>query len=115
MKVALRPSLIKVPVQGNATPRFHKPRSVPYALREAIEKELDRLEVNGELERVNTSRRAPPIVPVPKPDGTVRLCRGYKVTVNPYLLVDQYPLPKPDDIFATLAGGKTFSKLDLAN
>ena len=102
-------------VQGNATPRFHKPRSVPYALREAIEKKLDRIEVNRVLERVNTSRWAAPIVPMPKLDGTVRLCGDYKVTVNPHLLVDQYPLPKPDDIFATLAGGKTFLKLDLAN
>ena len=89
-------------VQGNATPRFHKPRSLPYALREAIEKELDRLEVNGVLERVNTSRWAVPIVPVPKPDGTVRLCGDYKVTVNSHLLVDQYPLPKPDDTYSQL-------------
>ena len=37
------------------------------------------------------------------------------MTVNPCLDVDQYPLPKPDDLFATLANGKTFSKLDLSH
>ena len=34
--------------------------------------------------------------------------------MNQALDVDQYPLPKPDDLFATLAGGKKFSKLDLS-
>lgn len=29
------------------------------------------------------------------------------------MCVDKYPLPKIEDIFATLAGGKKFSKLDL--
>ena len=28
--------------------------------------------------------------------------------------MDQYPLPKPEDIFATLAGGTAFSKIDLS-
>lgn len=30
------------------------------------------------------------------------------------LEVDQYPLPKPEDLFATLSGGQKFTKLDLA-
>jgi hypothetical protein len=30
------------------------------------------------------------------------------------LKVDQYPLPKAEDLFATLAGGKKFSKLDMS-
>ena len=38
----------------------------------------------------------------------------YKVTVNLALDVNQYPLPKPEDLFAMLAGGQKFSKLDLS-
>ena len=51
---------------------------------------------------------------VPKKDGKFRICGDYKVTVNQALSVDQYPLPKPEDLFATLAGGKVFTKLDLS-
>ena len=41
------------------------------------------------------------------------ICGDYKVTVNLALDVDQYPLPKPEDLFATLEVGQKFSKLDL--
>ena len=68
------------------------------------------------LERVTHSDWAAPIVTVPKRDGQVRICGDYKVTVNPSLDVDQYPLPRPEDLFATtLAGGKYFSTLDLSH
>ena len=52
---------------------------------------------------------------MPKSDGSIRICGDYKVTINPVLQVDQFPVPKPDDLFATLAGGKKFSKLDLSH
>ena len=52
---------------------------------------------------------------VPKRDGCIRLCGNYKVTINPALEVDQHPLPKPDDIFATLSGGQHFTTLDLTH
>lgn len=34
-------------------------------------------------------------------------------SINPWLEVDQYPIPKPQDLFTKLAGGKKFTKLDL--
>ena len=54
------------------------------------------------------------IVPVPKADGSVRICGDYRMTVNSELKVDQYPVPTAEDLFASLAGGKTFTKLDLS-
>ena len=50
-------------------------------------------------------------MPVPKKKGGIRLCGDYKVTINQ----DQYPLPKPSDLFASLTGGKKFTKLDLTS
>ena len=64
------------------------------------------------IEKVSYSDWAAPIVPVPKPDGSIRICGDYKVTINPLLKVDQ---PKAENLFSTLAGGKHFSKLDLTN
>ena len=87
---------------------------MPYVVRGAIEEELDRLEQQGILEKVTYSEWAIPIVAVPKPDGRYRICGDFKVTVNPALKVDQYPLPKVEDLFATLAGGRKFTKLDLS-
>ena len=34
--------------------------------------------------------------------------------VNQALTVEQYPLPRPEDLLATLAGSKCFSRLDLS-
>ena len=84
-------------------------------MKEAIDRELDRLEAEGILEPVTYSEWAAPVVPVPKTEGQIRLCGDYKVTINPVLEVDQYPLPKPDNIFATLSTGKVFSKIDLTH
>lgn len=74
-----------------------------------IEKEFDWLEEVGILCKVSSSDWAVPIVPVAK-DGQLRPCEDYKVKVNQALEAEQYPLPKPDDLFASLAGGKKITK-----
>ena len=101
-------------VKPQARPKFFKPRPVPFALKEAIGQQLNKLEEDGIVERVDHSDWAAPIVIVPKKDGRLRICGDYKVTVNQELEINQYPLPKPEELFATLAGGKIFTKLDLS-
>ena len=102
-------------LERGAKPVFCKSRPVPFAMRSAVENELDRLEEMGTMYRVTQSRWASPTVNVRKSDGTIRICGDYKVSLNRFLDVDKYPLPTTEDIFATLAGGKYFTKLDLSN
>ncbi len=105
----------KLNIQPDFQPKFRRPRSVPFATEDAVGLELNHLETEGIIEKVNHSDWATPIVPVPKEGGRFWVCGDYKeVTVNLALHVDQYSLPKPDDLFATLAGGKKFTKLDLS-
>ena len=111
----ITPFQAKLSVVPNAPPKFFKPRSVPFALCKRVENELDRLEGEGVLEKTHYSEWAAPVVAVPKPDGRLRLCGDYKVTINPSLDVDQYPLPKPEDIYATQSGGQQFTTLDLTH
>ena len=47
-----------------------------------------------------------------KSDGSIRIC---EVTINQAMkVVDPYPLPRVEELFAKLAGGKQFSKLDMS-
>ena len=96
-----------------APPKFHKPRTVPYALKGLVEEELECLMDLGIIIPVIFSKWAVPIVPVLK-HGSMRLCGDYKVTISQVLKVDSYPLPKVEDLFSALAGGKYFCKLDMA-
>ena len=105
----------KLHVNADAKPCFHRPRSIPYALRSRVDEALEKLVGDGILEAVQFSEWAAPVVPVVKRDGTIQLCGDYKLTVNQAALVDTYPLPLAQDIFASLANGKSFTKLDLAH
>ena len=87
---------------------------MPFAIKEAVGKEIDCLVENGTLQSVEHSEWAAPIVPVPRKMDHSYLQR-FKVTINPYLDVDQYPLPKPSELFACLTGGKKFTKLDMSS
>ena len=111
----ITPYLAKLSVNPEAPPKFFKPRPVPFALRDQVGRELDRLERDGVLEKTAYSEWAAPVVIVPKQDGNLRLCGDFKVTINSVMDIDQYPLPKPADIFATLSGGQRFTTLDLSH
>ena len=105
----------KIHVDPAAQPKFFKARPVPYALRDKVDKEIDHLVKEGVIQPVTHSDWAAPVVPVVKRDGSVRLCGDYKITVNKLAKFDSYPLPRIDDLFASLSGGSTYTKLDLAH
>lgn len=105
----------KIHVDKDAVPRYYKPRPVPYALKEKVEVELERLLNDKIVEPVKFSEWAVPIVPVLKPDNSVRICGDYKFTVNQASKLEQYPIPKLEDLLEKLAGGEKYSKLDLSH
>lgn len=104
----------KIYVDPEAKPRYFKARPLPYALKEKVETELTRLQNEGIIEPVSFSKRAAPIVPIVKPDTSIRICGDYKVTVNPVSKLDNYPIPKTEDLLAVLGGGQMFTKLDMS-
>ena len=105
----------KIHVEPTATPIFHEARPVPYALREEIELDVERIERAGTIEPVHYSEWATPIVPVMKSDDTVRVCGDYKLTVNKVSKLDGYPTTKLEDLYTKLVGGQTFTELDLSH
>ena len=105
----------KIFVDPSVLPCFCKARSVPYAMKPLVEAELDKLVEQGILTPVQHANWAAPIVPIMKADRkSVRICGDFKQTVNKALTLDKYPILKIDDLFAHLAGGQKFTKLDMS-
>ena len=70
-------------------------------------KKLDHLDEAGIVIKENYSDWAAPIVPVLKQDGSIEFVEiSWLLRINPFLNVDQYPLPKPSDFMTCLTGGK---------
>jgi len=55
-----------------------------------------------------------PILFVPKPDGSLRLCVDYR-NLNKLTILNKYPLPLMDELRDYVAGAKVFTKLNLNN
>ena len=102
-----------IAIQAGAQPVYKKARPVPYVLKQQVEAELDRLEQQGIIKKVEHSCWATPIVIVPKADKSIRIYGDYKVSINPYLRTEGYPLPTVQDLFSSLTNSVVFSKLDL--
>ena len=111
----LRGTTAKIYVKPDVRPVFWKAHPVPHKLKVGVERELERLQKEGVVEPVRFSDWAAPIVPVVKTDGQVRICGDYRLTVNRASKREAYPLPKIEDLFTSMTGGVSFTKLDLRN
>lgn len=91
-----------------------KARNIPFALKDKVDKELERLIEQGVLEPVTYPKWCTPIVVVPKNKDEVRICGDYRSTINKALRADTYPVPCVQNILSALKGGTVFAKLDMA-
>ena len=67
------------------------------------------------IEKVTHSDWAAPFVVIHKSDGTLRIYGNYKVTINQFLDVDAYSLPKPEDLMVSLTEGKKFTMIVISH
>ncbi len=93
----------------------HTTRRVPFPLLPKVKAELQRMEEQAVVERVTQPTDwCAPMVPVMKPNGTVRICVGLN-KLNDNIKRERYILPTTDEILAKLAGANIFTSLDAAS
>jgi len=95
---------------SSSEPIRSKAYPLPYAMREAVDKEIDAMIALGIVEP-STVSYASPIVCVNKPDGSVRICIDCR-KLNKITVFDPEPMVQMQEIFANLSGCQFFSKFD---
>ncbi|KAF9760593.1 Retrovirus-related Pol polyprotein from transposon [Nosema granulosis] len=94
----------------NNKPIFQKNYRVPVHYELPISEEISKNLRLGII-RESNSPWCSRIVPVTKPDGSLRMCIDYRA-LNKITVRDKYPLPRIDEILDRLSGAKIFSNLD---
>ena len=89
-----------------------RPYRLPDTLRETVKKkQIDNLLESGKRE-LSESSWSSPMVPIPKPDGTTRLCIDYR-RLNVLTPQIQCPMRDLDEILSQVGGSTILSNLDL--
>ena len=81
---------------GEAAPRGSHPYRIPNKLKEGVRAEVEKLVELG-IVVSSTSPWASPVVPVPKKDGTVRVCIDYR-KLNEVTVADPYYMSTMEEI-----------------
>ena len=101
-----------VPFKLNSeVPIVRKPYALSRNKQEFVREELERLKANG-INKNSDSPFASPVLLVPKPNGSWRMCTDYRA-VNDNTDLISWPLPIIDHIIAETGGCRWFSTMDL--
>lgn len=111
-KVKESPVELKI-ILTDEIPVYQRARRLPPKEKDEVSKQVKEWLKDGIIQP-SSSDYAAAVVPVPKKDGTKRLCVDYR-PINRKIIKDRYPLPIIDDQIDALQGAKVFSALDLAN
>ena len=103
-----------VTVDPTVTPVAQRLRRKPFAMEEAINAEIRKMEEDDIIEKTTGgSKWISNLIAVPKNSSNeVRVCCDLR-EVNKAVVREPYPSPRVEDILAKLTGAKTFAKLDV--
>jgi len=104
---------VQLHIDKTVAPKQQKHRRIPFHIREDVEKELERLEAEDIVEKVEgPTPWINPIVVVPKKSGAVRICVDMR-EANKAIMREKHLMPTIDDLRNDLNGARIFSVLDL--
>ena len=104
-----------IELKDNVKPVVVPPRKVPYALKDPLKKELERMEKLGVIEKVEKSTDwVNGLVVVTKPNGKLRVCLDPR-PLNLAIKRHHYRLPTAEEIISQINGARFFTKLDASN
>ena len=104
---------VKLHIDQSVPPVAQRARRTPFHMRKKVAKELDQLEQQGIIEKVDgPTPWVSPLVITPKKSGDVRICVDMRMA-NTAIKRERHPTPTIDDLIHTLNGATVVSKLDL--
>ena len=106
---------VKLHVDPSVPPVAQPPRRIPFHLRKKVSKELEILDREGIIEKVESATPwVSPVVVVPKPQDleAIRLCIDMRMA-NRAIIREWHVTPTIEEIVQDLNGATVFSKLDL--
>ena len=112
------PSKLTCPVEviqqvPGAKPTWRAPFRMSAAEKQAVEEQVADLLAKGFIQP-SSSPFGAPILFVPKPDGSLRMCLDYRLLNATCLPPDRTPIPNVADLMDTLNGATIWSAVDLA-
>lgn len=108
-----RPVAHTVPLVEGAQPVWKHCFRMSPSERQAVSEYVAKLVKNGWVVP-SSSPWGAPILMVPKPDGTMRVCVDYRA-LNALTVKNRFSLPRVDDLLDSLSGATVFTALDLAS
>ena len=106
----VQPFTIKL--QPDAKPSSKPPYQVPIHLRPQVNTEIDKLVDQGIIEPSDDTTWCAPLVPVRKPDNTIRLCVDFR-ELNQVTPLDRHMIPTLPSILDSVGKSSVLSKIDL--
>lgn len=101
-----------IKLSDNAVPRIDGQRKIPFAMKDNLKIELERMEKLGIIERVTEPTEwVNSIVIVKKSNGKLRICLDPRY-LNKFIVTSSSSIPTFEQIVSNLTGAKYFSVLD---